>query len=112
MKSTIFGLVVSAFLVEGAMFAQQARHPDLSGVWSYAIDRAPAALKKEVGGKVTIQKIDQRNDPDLMFPVDRRNALRLSTREPPFVSHQRGQRRSAPAATLQKFRSARMDLGE
>ena len=34
-------------------------HPDLSGVWSYAIDRAPSALKKEVNGVVTIQKIDQ-----------------------------------------------------
>jgi hypothetical protein len=34
-------------------------HPDLSGVWSYAIDRAPAALKKEVNGTVTIVKIDQ-----------------------------------------------------
>jgi hypothetical protein len=36
-----------------------AHHPDLSGVWSYAIDRAPTALKKEVNGTVTIQKIDQ-----------------------------------------------------
>ena len=36
-----------------------AAHPDLSGVWTYAIDRAPAALKKEVNGTVTIQRIDQ-----------------------------------------------------
>ena len=28
-----------------------AAHPDLSGVWTYAIDRAPAALKKEVNGQ-------------------------------------------------------------
>ena len=36
-----------------------AAHPDLSGVWSYAIDRAPAALKKEVNGTVTVLNIDQ-----------------------------------------------------
>src|SRR5688572_33512526 len=36
-----------------------AARADLSGVWSYAIDRAPAALKKEVNGAVTIHKIDQ-----------------------------------------------------
>jgi hypothetical protein len=59
MKNTLLGLVVSAALIQGVAFAQQARHPDLSGVWSYAIDRAPAALKKEVNGTVTIQKIDQ-----------------------------------------------------
>lgn len=33
--------------------------PDVSGVWSYAIDRAPSALKKTVNGVVTIQKVDQ-----------------------------------------------------
>jgi hypothetical protein len=45
-------------LIPTVAVAQQS-HPDLSGVWSYAIDRAPAALKKEVNGVVTIQKIDQ-----------------------------------------------------
>lgn len=45
-------------LIPGIALAQQS-HPDLSGVWSYAIDRAPASLKKEVNGVVTIQKIDQ-----------------------------------------------------
>jgi hypothetical protein len=59
MTRAVLGLVASLFLVQGAILAQQARHPDLSGVWSYAIDRAPAALKKEVNGQVTIQKIDQ-----------------------------------------------------
>jgi len=59
MTRTVLAVAVSAFLVQGAVVAQQARHPDLSGVWSYAIDRAPAALKKEVNGQVTIQKIDQ-----------------------------------------------------
>ena len=57
--SRIFAIVACAFLVQGVVIAQQTRHPDLSGVWSYAIDRAPAALKKEVNGQVTIQQIDQ-----------------------------------------------------
>lgn len=47
-----------AILVPAVALAQQA-HPDLSGVWSYAIDRAPSALKKDVNGVVTIVKIDQ-----------------------------------------------------
>jgi hypothetical protein len=34
-------------------------HPDLSGVWAFAIDLPPTALKKEVNGKVTINTIDQ-----------------------------------------------------
>jgi hypothetical protein len=50
--------VAWALLIPAIAVAQQAR-PDLSGVWSYAIDRAPAALKKEVNGVVTIQKVDQ-----------------------------------------------------
>ena len=57
--SRFLAIVACACLVQAAVVAQQARHPDLSGVWSYAIDRAPAALKKEVNGQVTIQKIDQ-----------------------------------------------------
>src|SRR5262249_20601830 len=36
-----------------------ATHPDLSGVWSYAIGRAPDALKREVNGTVAIRTIDQ-----------------------------------------------------
>jgi hypothetical protein len=59
MTNRILALVACTLLVEGVVAAQQARHPDLSGVWSYAIDRAPAALKKEVNGQVTIHKIDQ-----------------------------------------------------
>ena len=59
MKKTLLAVVAAAFAAQGLVLAQQARHPDLSGVWSYAIDRAPAALKKEVNGQVTIQKIDQ-----------------------------------------------------
>jgi hypothetical protein len=35
-----------------------ADHPDLSGVWSYAIDLPPVAIKKEVNGKVSVQKLN------------------------------------------------------
>ena len=69
MANVFFSVFACAILIPGAAFAQQtggapgrgaaAPHPDLSGVWSYAIDRAPAALKKEVNGTVTILKIDQ-----------------------------------------------------
>ena len=34
-------------------------HPDLSGVWQFAIDLPPGALKKEVSGKVAIDTVDQ-----------------------------------------------------
>ena len=47
-----------AILVPAVALAQQPR-PDLSGTWSYAIDRAPSALKKDVNGLVTVVKIDQ-----------------------------------------------------
>jgi hypothetical protein len=59
MVNRMLALIAFAVLVQGVVFAQQPRHPDLSGVWSYAIDRAPAALKKEVNGQVVVQKIDQ-----------------------------------------------------
>lgn len=69
MRHGFFCLFACAILIPGVALAQQAGsasgkgasadHPDLSGVWSYAIDRAPAALKKVVNGAVTIVKIDQ-----------------------------------------------------
>jgi hypothetical protein len=34
-------------------------HPDLSGIWAYAIDLPPVTLKKEINRKVTITEIDQ-----------------------------------------------------
>ena len=53
-------VLVTCICASGTLLlAQEARHPDLSGVWSYAIDRAPAVLRKEVNGQVTVQKIDQ-----------------------------------------------------
>jgi hypothetical protein len=45
-------------LIQGIALAQK-NHPDLSGIWTYAIDRAPAALKKEANGNVTVKTIDQ-----------------------------------------------------
>jgi hypothetical protein len=33
-------------------------HPDLSGIWAYAIDLPGGALKKEVNGKVSIAQVD------------------------------------------------------
>jgi len=34
-------------------------HPDLSGIWSFAISLPPEAIKKVVNGKVSIEKADQ-----------------------------------------------------
>src|ERR1700674_1904803 len=69
MRTVLFSIFGCAILFQGIALAQQTggasakrapgTHPDLSGVWTYAIDRAPAALKKEVNGTVTIQTIDQ-----------------------------------------------------
>src|SRR5512132_2518103 len=63
MAKVFLGVLACAILIPGVALGQQASrasaHPDLSGVWSYAIDRAPSALKKEVNGTVTVQQIDQ-----------------------------------------------------
>lgn len=37
----------------------KAVHPDLSGVWSYAIDLPPAAIRKQVNGSATVQKVNR-----------------------------------------------------
>ncbi len=57
MRNIVFYVCICAILTSGTALAQ--KHPDLSGLWSYAIDRAPAALKKEVNGVATLVKIDQ-----------------------------------------------------
>jgi hypothetical protein len=64
MANVFFSVFACAILIPGVALAQQttgasgqgaaAAQPDLSGVWSFAIDRAPSALKKEVNGTVTI----------------------------------------------------------
>jgi hypothetical protein len=55
--------------------------PDLSGVWAFAIDLPPAALKEEVNGKVTIHTIDQSSRRPATAPV--RGAL-PSTPQPSY----------------------------
>jgi hypothetical protein len=72
-RRNIACLTIAGALAAGAAFAQSstaakpapgetaragATHPDLSGTYIYAIDLAPAALKKEVAGKVTISTVD------------------------------------------------------
>jgi hypothetical protein len=60
MNSRFFCLLTSSALLASMAVAQQkAAHPDLSGVWQYAIDLAPAALKKQANGSVSIAKVDQ-----------------------------------------------------
>jgi hypothetical protein len=56
MRKVVFGVFSCAILFHGIAHAQ---HPDLSGVWTYAIDRAPSTLKKELNGTVTVHSIDQ-----------------------------------------------------
>jgi hypothetical protein len=67
MRTLLYGGVICAVL-SAAVAAQQTGasaqrrsdgRPDLSGVWSYAIDRAPADLKIVVNGVETLHKIDQ-----------------------------------------------------
>jgi len=55
----IFGTGMVLAQQTGGASGKVVPHPDLSGVWSYAIDRAPSALKKEVNGTVSILKVDQ-----------------------------------------------------
>ena len=57
--AVLFPVAALAQQSSGATGGGAAAHPDLSGVWTYAIDRAPAALKTEVNGTVTIRRIDQ-----------------------------------------------------
>ena len=69
MMSVFFRTLAVAALIPLVGVAQQgggqqkrdaAGHPDLSGVWTYAIDLAPVTLKKtDPSGAVTIKKLDQ-----------------------------------------------------
>jgi hypothetical protein len=83
MTQRIFGVLIVGLLTAGLASAQQKAtasaksasadkrtsassvprapdgHPDLSGGWTYAIDVAPVALKKVIGGKATTITIDQ-----------------------------------------------------
>lgn len=44
-------------------------HPDLSGIWAYAIDLPPVTLKKVVGGKSSTTDLDQRAARPAVGPV-------------------------------------------
>jgi hypothetical protein len=65
MKRILFGSLIFAMVVLQAP-AQQAGgdhrtvdgHPDLSGIWTYAIDLPPTALKKEGKSGVTIRNVE------------------------------------------------------
>jgi hypothetical protein len=60
MKYSLFYAISVAAVVPAFAVADPPRavHPDLSGVWSYAIDLPPAAIKKQVNGSATIQKLN------------------------------------------------------
>jgi hypothetical protein len=67
MTNRIMYVLAAGILSAGLAAAQQKTavrrvldgHPDLSGVWSYGIDLAPAVLKKVTDGKLTTIAIDQ-----------------------------------------------------
>jgi hypothetical protein len=44
-------------------------HPDLNGIWAYAIDLPPVTLKKEINGSVSTADIDQRAARPAQGPV-------------------------------------------
>jgi hypothetical protein len=55
-----FGFVCALATVITASFSSAQtsnRHPDISGIWSYAIDLPPAAIKKQVNGTAKIQGV-------------------------------------------------------
>jgi hypothetical protein len=54
MRFRIFAAAVLVPMVAAA----QAKHPDLSGTWAFVHDLPPIGLKKVVGGKVSVAKID------------------------------------------------------
>ena len=59
-QNRFFYLVVAALLIPSLAGAQKPAptHPDLSGIWLFSIGLPPTALKKEVNGKVEINRID------------------------------------------------------
>jgi len=56
----LFCTMVAALLIPALAGAQKpsATHPDLSGLWLFSISLPSTALKKEVNGKVEINRID------------------------------------------------------
>jgi hypothetical protein len=60
MRYSFFCAISVAAVVSLSAFAEtpKATHPDLSGVWSYAIDLPPGAIRKQVNGSSTVQKVN------------------------------------------------------
>src|SRR5260370_42183822 len=65
-------------------------HPDLSGIWAYAIDLPPVTLKKVINGKVSNTDIDQSAAKPAQRPVP--GAL-PSTPAPSYKPEFRGKRK-------------------
>ena len=73
MKHGFFCVIGAALMLPVLATAQPARtgdgHPDLSGIWAFAIDLPPVGLKKEINGKVVIEKLDQSSRRPAKTPV-------------------------------------------
>ncbi len=72
MKYSFVCFLTAAFMITGAASAEEKPgsatakmhrtadgHPDLSGIWSFAISLPPGPVTKVVDGKVTVEKADQ-----------------------------------------------------
>jgi hypothetical protein len=65
MKRQLLSAIPAVFLMAALVPAQDAKtkraadgHPDLSGLWSYAVDLPSGGIKREVEGKVVIKQAD------------------------------------------------------
>ena len=69
MKLRLLSAGLAALLLVGLVAAQQAAkvkrtadgHPDLSGLWAYAVDLPSGGIKREINGKVVIKQADLSN---------------------------------------------------
>jgi hypothetical protein len=61
MKNSLYCAISVAAILPGFAVAEtpKAAHPDLSGIWAYAIDLPPGAIKKQVNGSATVQKVNR-----------------------------------------------------
>jgi len=69
MKLRLISGVSAGLLLAGLIAAQETAkvkrtadgHPDLSGLWSYAVDLPSGGIKREINGKVTVKQADLSN---------------------------------------------------
>ena len=56
----LFYTIVAALMIPALAGAQKpsATHPDLNGLWLFSIGLPSTALKKEVNGKVEVNRVD------------------------------------------------------